>query len=92
MSMTWKIDVQCTALIAGEELSEEFQEKAKTIFEAAINAKVAQIKEQLEAQFEEKFAEEVAAAKEHSQKVLILILSMFLMSGLKRITRSRIWS
>ena len=56
------------ALIAGEELSEEFQEKAKTIFEAAINAKVAQIKEQLkeqlEAQYAEKFAEEVATAKE----------------------------
>ena len=52
------------ALIAGEELSEEFQEKAKTIFEAAINAKVAQIKEQLEAQYAEKFVEEVAAAKE----------------------------
>ena len=52
------------ALIAGEELSEEFQEKAKTIFEAAINAKVAQIKEQLEAENAQKFAEEVAAAKE----------------------------
>ena len=52
------------ALIAGEELSEEFQEKARTIFEAAINAKVAQIKEQLEAENAEKFAEEVAAAKE----------------------------
>ena len=52
------------ALIAGEELSEEFQEKARTIFEAAINAKVAQIREQLEAENAEKFAEEVAAAKE----------------------------
>jgi len=52
------------ALIAGEELSEEFQKKARTIFEAAINAKVAQIKEQLEAENAEKFAEEVAAAKE----------------------------
>ena len=52
------------ALIAGEELSEEFQEKARTIFEAAINAKVAQIQEQLEAQYAEKFVEEVAAAKE----------------------------
>ena len=59
-------DVQedINALIAGEELSEEFQEKARTIFEAAINAKVAQIKEQLEAQNAEQFAEEVAAAKE----------------------------
>lgn len=52
------------ALIAGEELSEEFQEKARTIFEAAINAKVAQIREQLEAENAEKFAEEVIAAKE----------------------------
>ena len=52
------------ALIAGEELSEELQEKARTIFEAAINAKVAQIKEQLVAENAEKFAEEVAAAKE----------------------------
>ena len=52
------------ALIAGEELSEEFQEKARTIFEAAINAKVAQIREQLEAENAQKFAEEVAAAKE----------------------------
>ena len=59
-------DVQedINALIAGEELSEEFQEKARTIFEAAINAKVAQIKDELEAQNAEKFAEEVAAAKE----------------------------
>ena len=59
-------DVQedINALIAGEELSEEFQEKARTIFEAAINAKVAQIKEELEAQNAEKFAGEVAAAKE----------------------------
>ena len=59
-------DVQedINALIAGEELSEEFQEKARTIFEAAINAKVAQIREQLEAENAEKFAEEVAAAKE----------------------------
>ena len=60
----YNVQEDIDALIAGEELSEEFQEKARTIFEAAINAKVAQIKEQLEAQFAEKFAEEVAAAKE----------------------------
>ena len=35
-------DVQ--ALLSGEELSEEFQEKARTIFETAIKAKVAEIK------------------------------------------------
>ena len=58
------IEADVQALLEGEELSEEFEEKARTIFEAAINAKVAQIKEQLEAQNAEKFAEEVAAAKE----------------------------
>jgi len=60
----YDIEEDVNALLAGEELSEEFQEKARTIFEAAINSKVAQIKEQLEAQFAEKFAEEVASAKE----------------------------
>ena len=60
----YNVQEDIDALIAGEELSEEFQEKARTIFEAAINAKVAQIKEQLVAENAEKFAEEVAAAKE----------------------------
>ena len=60
----YNVEEDVNALLAGEELSEEFQEKARTIFEAAINSKVAQIKEQLEAQFAEKFAEEVASAKE----------------------------
>ena len=73
------------ALIAGEELSEEFQEKARTIFEAAINAKVAQIKEQLEAENAERnLQKKLLLLKNHSQKELILILSMFLTSGLKR--------
>ena len=60
----YDIEEDVNALLQGEELSEEFQEKAKTIFEAAINSKVAQIKEQLEAQYEEKFVEEIIAAKE----------------------------
>ena len=46
----------------GEELSEEFQEKARTIFEAAINSKVAAIKEGLEKEYEEKFVSELAEA------------------------------
>ena len=58
------IEEDVNALLAGEELSEEFQEKAKTIFEAAINAKVATIKEGLEAQYEEKLLEEVAEIQE----------------------------
>ena len=51
------------ALVAGEDLSEEFQEKAKTIFEAAINSKVAKIEEQLEADHVKALTEEVAEFK-----------------------------
>jgi len=60
----YNVEEDVNALLAGEELSEEFQEKARTIFETAINAKVASIKEELEAKYEEKFVEEVASAKE----------------------------
>ena len=60
----YDIDEDVNALLGGEELSEEFKEKAKTIFEAAINAKVAGIKEALEAQYAEKLTEEVEQVKE----------------------------
>ena len=60
----YDIEEDVNALLQGEELSEEFQEKAKTIFETAINAKVAAIKEELEAQYEEKLLEEVAEIQE----------------------------
>jgi len=54
-------DVQ--ALVEGEELSEDFKEKAKTILEAAINGKVSQIQEVLEANYEKKLLEEVEEIK-----------------------------
>ena len=60
----YDIDEDVNALLGGEELSEEFKEKAKTIFEAAINAKVAQIQEKIEAEYAEKLEEEVSEAKE----------------------------
>ena len=60
----YDIEEDVNALLGGEELSEEFKNKAKTIFEAAINSKVAEIKEGLEAQYQEKLAEEIEAAKE----------------------------
>ena len=60
----YDVEEDVNALLGGEELSEEFKEKAKTIFEAAINSKVAVVKEELEAQYQEKFAEEIEAAKE----------------------------
>ena len=61
----YDIEEDVNALLQGEELSEEFQEKARTIFEAAINAKVAGIREELEAKYEEKFVEEVALSLIH---------------------------
>jgi SHS2 domain-containing protein len=57
------IEEDINALIAGEELSEEFQEKARTIFEAAIKTKVAEIKEQLESAYEEQLIEELTTIK-----------------------------
>ena len=57
------IDADVNALLQGEELSEEFQEKAKMIFEAAINAKVAAIQEDLEASYATVIEEQVAEFK-----------------------------
>jgi hypothetical protein len=59
----FSIEEDVNALLAGEELSEEFEEKARTIFETAIKSKVAEIKEQVQAQYEEQLIEEVAAIK-----------------------------
>ena len=58
------IEEDVNALIEGEELSEEFKEKAKTIFEAAIISRANQIKESLEAQYEERLVEEVQEISE----------------------------
>ena len=59
----FNIEEDVEALLAGEELSEEFQEKAKLVFETALRARVSEIRESLEAQYEEVLAEEVAAIK-----------------------------
>ena len=61
-----EVDVEedVNALLGGEELSEEFKEKAKTIFEAALKSKIAEVKETIEAEHEAKLAEQVAEAKE----------------------------
>jgi hypothetical protein len=57
------IEEDVNALLEGEELSEEFQEKARTIFEAAIRSKVADIREQIQAQYEEELIEQVSSIK-----------------------------
>ena len=57
------IEEDVNALLAGEDLSEEFQEKARTIFEAALRSKVSEIKETLEEQYSNVLAEEVEEIK-----------------------------
>jgi len=57
------VDEDIEALLAGEELSEEFQEKAKTIFETAIRTKIAEVKSELQEQYEATIVEEVAVVK-----------------------------
>jgi len=64
MKEEYDIDEDVNALLAGEELSEEFQEKARTIFEAAIKSRVAEIKEELQSSYEEALVEEIEAIKE----------------------------
>ena len=59
----YDMEEDVNALLGGEDLSEEFKEKAKTIFEVAINAKVASIKEQIQQEHDEKLAEQVVEAK-----------------------------
>ena len=62
---TVEIDIEAdvNALLGGEELSEEFREKAKTVFEAALQSKVNQLAEDMQAKFDEKLVEEVEATK-----------------------------
>ena len=60
---TVNVEEDIEALLEGEELSEEFQEKAKTIFEAAIKTKIAEVKSELQEQYEATIVEEVATVK-----------------------------
>ena len=60
----YDIEEDVNALLAGEELSEEFQEKARTIFEAAIRSKVSEIKEQIQETYENALIEEVETIKQ----------------------------
>ena len=59
----YDLEEDVNALLGGEDLSEEFKERAKTIFEAAITSKVAEIKNSLEEQYEVALAEEVEEIK-----------------------------
>ena len=66
----YSIEEDVEALLAGEELSEEFQEKARTIFETAIKAKVSEIKENLQTSYEQALVEEIVTIKESLEERL----------------------
>ena len=61
---TIDIEADVQALLEGEELSEEFQDKARTIFEGAIRSKVAEIKEELQESYAVALVEELDKIKE----------------------------
>ncbi len=63
--ITDEVDIEddVNALLGGQELSEEFREKAKTIFEAALKSKVAELREAMDAHYEAKLVEEVEGMK-----------------------------
>ena len=64
----FSVEEDVNALFEGEELSEEFQEKARTIFEAAIKSKIVEIEESIKSAYEEQLVEEVATIKSELQE------------------------
>jgi hypothetical protein len=62
------IEDDVNALFEGENLSEDFQYKARTIFEAALRSKAVEIKETLEDQYAEALLEEVEEIKSELQE------------------------
>jgi hypothetical protein len=63
MKEDFDIEEDVNALLEGEELSEEFQIKARTIFEAALRSKVSEIKESIEEQYARALVEEIEEIK-----------------------------
>ena len=61
-SSSMKEDV--AAMLNGEDLSEDFKEKATVIFEAAVTARIAEVTEDLEEQYNAALEEEVATIAE----------------------------
>ena len=68
MKEEFDIEEDVNALLSGEDLSEEFQEKARVIFESALRSKVNEIRESLEVQYEERLVEEVQAIAEELEE------------------------
>jgi outer membrane protein OmpA-like peptidoglycan-associated protein len=67
---TVDIEEDVNALLGGEELSEEFKEKARVIFEAALTSKIKEIQETLEVQYAERLEEERQSLKGEERQSL----------------------
>jgi hypothetical protein len=59
-----EIQEDVSALLSGEDLSEEFRDKAKLVFESALNARTQQIEEAIQYHYEQRLVEEVEFIKE----------------------------
>ena len=57
------VSADVDALVKDEDLSEEFKNKATTIFEAAVKAKITEHKEKLNAEFDKKLEESIESEK-----------------------------
>ena len=58
------IEEDVNALLAGEELSEEFKDKAKLVFESALRTKISEIKETIEENYAQALVKEVEEIKD----------------------------
>jgi len=65
-----RMEEHLSALFDGEDLSEDFQNKAVTIFEAAINDRVSDIENNLVEQYQDILAENIAAISEDMSEKL----------------------
>jgi hypothetical protein len=69
---TFDIEEDVQALVEGEDLSEDFKNKTKVIFEAALRSKVTEIRtvldEQYQQAYEQKLYEEVSSMKDELQE------------------------
>ncbi len=59
-----QIEEDVNALLSGEDLSEEFRDKARIVFEAALNARTQQIEEAVIAHYEQQLAEAIVEIEE----------------------------
>ena len=75
-----------SALISGEDLSEEFKIKAATIFEAAVKTRIKEQTKILEAQFDEKLASETETVKEAMVEKVDSYLNYVVEEWMKEIT------